>query len=94
MPVPEEVQNPSVQKINFTHIALNWEEPLVPNGIITHYEINLTVIDKVENQTRTKYPGYIIELGKYILSENSITIFLLLLSSIHTIHYINSWTHY
>ena len=66
LPVPEEVQNPSVHKINFTHVALDWDEPLVPNGIITDYEINVTVIDKVENQTRTKYPGYIIELSKYI----------------------------
>ena len=48
---------------------------MISNGIITHYEINVTVIDKLENQTRTKYPGYIIELSKYI-KWNAITIFL------------------
>ena len=73
---PEAVTDIIYDVLNSTAIRVHWIEPSIPRGIITQYEVNVTVISSYDNFnviiTKNLSNGSVIELGMYLTIFNAV----------------------
>ena len=52
--VPEEVQDLVVDILTSISVLVHWREPAVPNGVITSYEVYVTIVGLKETVSITE----------------------------------------
>ena len=62
--VPAEVHNLQFDILNSTSVLVQWSEPTVTNGIITSYEVNISVLTEFMKRHIQNNINITIQLGK------------------------------
>ena len=94
--VPEKVQHLLVDFLNsITSVTVQWSEPAVPNGVITSYEVNVSIaelnaiVDIIYMEDLELETNVTVDIGNFIVSVNCIYT-TIIHRTIHTIHGISS----